>query len=249
MTASTSEVSLSTIYSRKGYRRSTECVFVEDTGVFDPYNASSMPLYQTATFKQNGLQDMGEYDYSRSGNPTRTHVEAHLAKMMRAERALCISSGMTALDIILRLVNSGQEVIAGDDIYGGTNRLLSFLKQQNNIKVHHVDTTNLESIRRAVNSNTRMVLLETPTNPLIKIADIPEISRIVHEANQNALVVVDNTMMSPYLQNPLDLGCDLVYHSGTKYLSGHHDLMCGVVGTKSSELAEVIHLLKRNCIL
>lgn len=120
----------------------------------------------------------------------------------------------------------------------GTNRLLTFLKASNGTVVHHVDTTNIESIREALNVNTRLVLLETPTNPLIKIADIPRISQMVHDVSPNALVVVDNTMMSPYLLNPLELGADIVYHSGTKYLSGHHDLMCGVVGLKSAELAE-----------
>ena len=198
-----------------------------------------MPIYQTATFKQTSATEMGEYDYSRSGNPTRTHVENHLAKLMKASRALCISSGMTALDIVLRLVGQDQEIVAGDDIYGGTNRLLSFLKTQNGTVVHHVDTTNLTTIEPVLNTKTRIVLLETPTNPLIKIVDIPSICQMVRKSCPDALVVVDNTMMSPYLQNPLELGCDIVYHSGTKYLSGHHDLMCGIVGVKSAELAEV----------
>jgi cystathionine beta-lyase len=166
-------------------------------------------------------------------------VEAHIAKLMKATRALCVSSGMTALDIILRLVPSGQQVVCGDDLYGGTNRLLSFMKQQNGIVVDHVDTTRLEAIQHVLTPNTRMVLLETPTNPLIKIADIPRIVECVRQICPDCLVVVDNTMMSPYLQNPLEWGCDIVYHSGTKYLSGHHDLMCGVVGIKSPELAEV----------
>jgi cystathionine beta-lyase len=227
---------------RRKYHPATECVYIENTNVNDPYNASSMPIYQTATFKQNSMHDMGEYDYSRSGNPTRSHVESHLAKMMKASKALCTTSGMTALDIILRLVITGQEIICGDDIYGGTNRLLTFLKSQNNIIVHHVDTTDPSSIKAVLNQNTAMVLLETPTNPLIKIANIPLISALVREYSK-ALVVVDNTMMSPYLQTPLELGADLVYHSGTKYLSGHHDLMCGVVGMKSNEIAEKLYFV------
>ena len=118
------------------------------------------------------------------------------------------------------------------------------MKSQNQTIVHHIDTTNLESVEKCLNINTKIVLLETPTNPLIKIVDIPGISRLVRDkCGPNALVVVDNTMMSPYLQNPLELGADIVYHSGTKYLSGHHDLMCGVVGVKSEELGKVQHLL------
>jgi cysteine-S-conjugate beta-lyase len=233
-----SEISLLNLQN-KTYRPATECVHVH-TPVHDPYNAASMPIYQTATFKQTSATEMGEYDYSRSGNPTRSHVEAHLAKLMKASRALCISSGMTALDIILRLVGSGEEIICGDDLYGGTNRLLNFVKEQYQVVVHHVDTTQSDSIMAVLNKNTKMVLLETPTNPMIKIADIPGIVGLIRQHCPACLVVVDNTMMSPYLQNPLDLGCDIVYHSGTKYLSGHHDLMCGIVGIKSPELANVL---------
>ena len=122
----------------------------------------------------------------------------------------------------------------------GTNRLLSFLATHNNVKTHHIDTTDAEAIIPYLSEKTRLVLLETPTNPLIKIADIPRISEIVHERCPTALVVVDNTMMSPYLQRPLELGADIVYHSGTKYLSGHHDLMAGVVGVKDDSIGEVM---------
>ncbi|KAI8820834.1 Cys/Met metabolism PLP-dependent enzyme-domain-containing protein [Fimicolochytrium jonesii] len=226
------------------YRPGTECVFIEpETGIRDNYNASSVPIYQTATFKQSAASEMGEYDYSRSGNPTRTHVEAHLAKLMGAKRAFVVSSGMSALDTICRLVNAGDEIISGDDLYGGTNRLLNFLQTHNNVKVHHVDTTSLSCISGRLSSKTRLVLLETPTNPLIKIADVPQIASLVHAANPDALVVVDNTMMSPYLQKPLLQGADIVYHSGTKYLSGHHDLMAGVVGIKDETLAAKIYFI------
>ncbi|KAH6564064.1 hypothetical protein BASA50_006979 [Batrachochytrium salamandrivorans] len=226
------------------YRPATECVHVEATGVRDVYNASSVPIYQTATFRQTGASEMGEYDYTRSGNPTRTHLESHLAKLMHAQSALAVSSGMGALDTITRLVKAGEEIIAGDDIYGGTNRLLAYLRTHNNIAVHHTDTTQISSIKSLLNpSLTRLVLLETPTNPLIKIANIPEIAKLVHDTCPNALVVVDNTMMSPYLQKPLDLGADITYHSATKYLSGHHDLMAGVVGVKDPALAESLYMI------
>jgi cystathionine beta-lyase len=206
------------------YALATELVYTESN---DQFNSSSTPIYQTATFKGGPGQ---EYDYTRSGNPTRTHLERHLAKIMNANRALVVGSGMGALDVITRVLKPGDEVITGDDLYGGTNR--------NDIKVHHVDTTNLEVVKAAVNEKTTMVLLETPTNPLIKIVDIAGIAAAAHAANPKAIVAVDNTMLSPYLQNPLDLGADVVYESGTKYLSGHHDVMAGVIGINDVALGE-----------
>jgi cystathionine beta-lyase len=221
------------------YALATELVYTDSN---DQYNASSVPIYQSATFKQNSATGGGEeYDYTRSGNPTRTHLERHLAKIMNANRALVVSSGMGALDVITRLLRPGDEVITGDDLYGGTNRLLKYLSTHGGIIVHHIDTTTPEAVRKVVNSKTTMVLLETPTNPLIKIVDIPSIATIVHDANPSAIVAVDNTMLSPLLQNPLDLGADIVYESGTKYLSGHHDLMAGVIAINDSTLGEKLY--------
>ena len=160
---------------------------------------------------------------------------------MCAERALVVSSGMAALDVITRLLRPGDEVVTGDDLYGGTNRLLKYLSTNNNIIVHHVDTTNPSVVQKYLNSKTAMVLLETPTNPLIKIVDIPTIAKATHAANPTALVSVDNTMLSPLLQNPLELGADIVYESGTKYLSGHHDLMAGVMAVNSSALGDKLY--------
>ncbi|KAI8986526.1 cystathionine beta-lyase [Pilobolus umbonatus] len=227
--------------NRRRYRFATEVVTVDNSD--DPHNAASVPIYQTATFKQKGATATGEYDYSRSGNPTRTHVENHLAKLMGAERALVVTSGMGALDVITRLVRAGEEIIAGDDLYGGTNRLLNFLGKSQNVKTHHIDTTKSDSILPYLSDKTRLVLLESPTNPLIKITDIRTISKHVHERCPNALVVVDNTMMSPYLQRPLELGADISYHSGTKYLSGHHDLMAGVIGCRSKAIGEDVYYI------
>jgi len=222
----------------KRYALATELVYTEGT---DQYNASSMPIYQSATFKQTSGSGGGEYDYTRSGNPTRTHLERHLAKIMCAERALVVGSGMGAMDVITRLLRPGDEVVTGDDLYGGTNRLLKYLSTYNDIIVHHVDTTNPTKVRNALGKKTAMVLLETPTNPLIKIVDIPTIAKLAHEANTKALVAVDNTMLSPLLQNPLELGADIVYESGTKYLSGHHDLMAGVLAVNGSALGERLY--------
>lgn len=199
-------------------------------------------MTQSATFKQTSAGGEGaEYDYTRSGNPTRTHLERHLAKIMSAERALVVSSGMGALDVITRLLRPGDEVVTGDDLYGGTNRLLKYLATNGGISVHHVDTTRPESVQSVVGPKTAMVLLETPTNPLIKIVDIPTIAKLAHEANPEALVAVDNTMLSPLLQNPLELGADIVYESGTKYLSGHHDLMAGVLAVNSNAIGDKLY--------
>ncbi|KAL8834845.1 MAG: hypothetical protein Q9170_003587 [Blastenia crenularia] len=226
--------------SGKRYAIATELVYTESS---DQYGASSIPIYQSATFKQTSGSGGAEYDYTRSGNPTRTHLERHLAKIMNAERALVVSSGMSALDVITRLLKAGDEVVTGDDLYGGTNRLLKYLSTNGGIIVHHVDTTNPEKVRRVLSPRTAMVLLESPTNPLIKIVDIPTIALAAHESNPAALVAVDNTMLSPLLQNPLDLGADIVYESGTKYLSGHHDLMAGVIAVNKASIGESLYFV------
>jgi len=198
---------------------------------------------QSATFKQTSATGgvSNEYDYTRSGNPTRTHLEKHLAKIMRAKRALVVSSGMGALDVITRQLRPGDEVVTGDDLYGGSHRLLKYLSTNGGIVVHHVDTTRPETLKNVLSAKTAMVLLETPTNPLIKIVDIPTIAEMAHTANPACLVSVDNTMLSPLLQNPLELGADIVYESGTKYLSGHHDLMAGVLAINDEALGDRLY--------
>eukprot|EP01135_Chromosphaera_perkinsii_P002389 Nk52_evm43s222 gene=Nk52_evmTU43s222 len=234
------------------YRVATNIVHVEgNKHDKEGYNPASTPIYQTATFKQDSAVSMGEYDYTRSGNPTRTVLENHLAKLSGGSRALCVTSGMTALDVITRLVKPGEEIIAGTDLYGGTNRLLKFLETQGVIATH-IDTCDLDAVERAVSNKTRMILLETPTNPLIRVCDIKAVCALAHrkrsveegEEEKETVVVVDNTMMSPYLQRPLQLGADIVYHSGTKYLSGHHDLMAGVICTRTDSLAKgMFHII------
>ena len=147
---------------KKSYSLETELV-LNKSG--DQYNASVPPLYQSATFKQPSLSNMGEYDYTRSGNPTRTHLQNHIAKIMKAEHAFAVSSGMGCLDVITRLLKPGDEVIAGDDLYGGTHRLLTYLSKKGDIVAHHYDTTNTELIKSKINNKTKMIFLESPTNP------------------------------------------------------------------------------------
>ncbi|RPB26016.1 cystathionine beta-l [Terfezia boudieri ATCC MYA-4762] len=221
------------------YAMATELVYTEHG---DQYHSSSVPIYQTATFKQTSSRPTdGAYDYTRSGNPTRSHLERHLSKITSSHRCLVVSSGMASMDVITRLLSPGDHVIAGDDLYGGSNRLLKYLSTHSGITVHHLDTTtpltSFPPILTAHSQKVKLVLLESPTNPLIKICDIPLISTLVHTANPTSIVVVDNTMLSPYLCNPLLLGADIVYESATKYLSGHHDLMAGIIYTNSPPLA------------
>ncbi|ERT02932.1 cystathionine beta-lyase [Sporothrix schenckii 1099-18] len=225
---------------RRRYALATELVYTETK---DQHGASSIPIYQSATFKQTSATGGSEYDYTRSGNPTRTHLERHMAKIMNANRALAVGSGMGALDVITRLLSPGDEVITGDDLYGGTNRLLTYLARKQNIVVHHVDTTDVSAAVARVSDKTAMVLLETPTNPLLKIVDIPAIAKAAHAANPRALVVVDNTMLSPLLFHPLDVGADITYESGTKYLSGHHDIMAGIIACNDAKLADELYFM------
>ncbi|KAI0661562.1 cystathionine beta-lyase [Cubamyces menziesii] len=245
----------SLIRPRQPYRFSTLCATVDspDADHKDQHGSSSVPIYQSATFKGVG----NRYDYTRSGNPTRSHLgelrcffelrkncslsttEHHIAKISSAQHAFAVSSGMAALDVITRLLKPGSEVIAGDDLYGGTNRLLTYLRTHMGVTVHHVDTTKAESVVPYLHpGKTSMVLLESPTNPLLKIVDIAGISALVKEKCEDAIVVVDNTMMSPYLQRPLEHGADIVYDSATKYLSGHHDLMAGVITCNRDDIAK-----------
>ncbi|GAA5879030.1 hypothetical protein JCM8547_006223 [Rhodosporidiobolus lusitaniae] len=231
----------SSLLRARPYRFATLAATVDnpDPSHKDQHGASSVPIYQTATFKGMG----GAYDYTRSGNPTRSHLEHHIAKISSARHAFAVTSGMGALDVIFRLLKPGDSIIAGNDLYGGSNRLITYLKQHNGITTHHVDTTKPSSLLpylQDANENVAMVLLETPTNPLLQIADIEEISKMVKRYKKDAIIVVDNTMMSPYLQRPLELGADVVYDSGTKYLSGHHDLMAGVICCDRDDLAKGI---------
>ena len=224
----------------KSYNIETELVFSKST---DQHNASVPPLYQSATFKQNSLSDMGEYDYTRSGNPTRTYLQNHMAKIMKANHAFAVTSGMGCLDVITRILKPGDEVLAGDDLYGGTNRLLTYLNNKGDLNVQHWDTTNTELFTSKITNNTKMIFLESPTNPLIKVCDVKSITDYAHRKNPDVVVVFDNTMMSPILMTPLDLGVDIQYESATKYLNGHHDIMAGVIATRDAKLAEKVYFV------
>jgi cystathionine beta-lyase len=217
-------------------KTATRCVHLESND--DCYGAIAPPIYQTATFRQIAADEFGEYDYTRSGNPTRSLVERQLARLENGEHAAAFASGMAALTALARLLAAGEEIIAGDDLYGGTARLLEQILPRQGIGVRYVDATSADSLKQALNSRTKLILIETPTNPLLKICDIEKIARIAHEAG--VLLAVDNSMLSPVLQKPLALGADAVIHSATKFLCGHSDATAGAVITNNAEIARQI---------
>ncbi|MED6172298.1 hypothetical protein PIB30_048787 [Stylosanthes scabra] len=208
----------------------------------DPFGAVSTPLYQTATFKQPNAIENGPYDYTRSGNPTRDALESLLAKLDKAHRALCFTSGMAALSAVSHLVQTGEEIVAGDDLYGGTDRLLSRVTPKNGVVVKRVNTTDLNEVASAIGPRTKLVWLESPTNPRLQIIDIRKIAEIAHA--HGALVLVDNSIMSPVLSRPLELGADIVMHSATKFISGHSDIMAGVLAVKDERLGKELYFLQ-----
>ncbi|CAO1629136.1 unnamed protein product [Parajaminaea phylloscopi] len=234
----------------------TLCATVSDPDHPDQYGSSSVPIYQSTTFKGlpgSSSKASQEFDYSRSGNPTRTVLQQHLSKIQGCRHSFAVATGMACLDVIARRVRPGECIIAGDDIYGGTDRLLGLLGTNGGVKVHNINMSDVAALEAKVQSvvaahrdhggpRLAMVLIETPTNPLLRIADIRGCVKAVRALcpEDETIIVVDNTMMSPALMRPLDLGADIVYDSATKYLSGHHDLMAGVVATNRDDLAKSI---------
>lgn len=198
------------------------------------------PVFQTSTFAQvSPGKPVGDYEYSRAANPTRTALEDALASIENGTRGLAFSSGLAATDSVMKLLKPGDEVIAMDDLYGGTYRMFARIYQDFGIKFHFVDMTDLAKLESLINANTKLVWVETPTNPLMKLADIVEVAKITKK--HNLLFAVDNTFATPYLQKPLDLGADIVMHSATKYLGGHSDVIAGALIVKDKELGEKLH--------
>ncbi len=215
-------------------KASTLCVHLSPGD--DPYGATAPPIYQTATFRQPGATEFGEYDYSRTANPTRALAEQQIAALEGGAFACAFTSGMAALVAVTRLVKAGEEILAGDDLYGGTVRLLSRVAPGLGLRVRHVDTTDPAAVAAAVSPETRLLLVETPTNPLLRIADLARLAEIAHA--RGVLLAVDNSLLSPCLQRPLALGADLVIHSATKFLCGHGDVSAGAVVTDDPALHE-----------
>ena len=212
----------------------------------DPNNGAVMtPVYLTSTYMQDGVgRPRQGYEYSRTTNPTRKALQDCLAALEGGSYGLAFASGLAATDTVLRLLNADSHVLAGNDVYGGTFRLFDKVLRRFNLDFTFADTTDPESVAEALTPHTRLVWLETPTNPFLRITDIRAVAEIVHSHVNKPLLVVDNTFATPYLQRPLELGADIVVHSMTKYLGGHSDVVGGAVIVKDQELAEKLYFLQ-----
>ncbi|WP_313581633.1 cystathionine gamma-synthase [Chishuiella sp.] len=199
------------------------------------------PIYQTSTFAQKSPGKHNGYEYSRGENPTRSALENALASIEGGVAGFAFGSGLAAIDGVLKLFNPGDEIIAMDDLYGGSYRLFTRVYAKYGLKFHFVDMTNIDAVVELINDNTKMVWIETPTNPLMKVVDIKAVNDAVKAKKSDLLVAVDNTFASPYLQRPIELGADIVMHSATKYLGGHSDLVAGAIVVNSEELAKDVH--------
>tara|TARA_R110002126_G_scaffold291479_3_gene453101 strand:+ start:27105 stop:28253 length:1149 start_codon:yes stop_codon:yes gene_type:complete len=202
------------------------------------------PVFFTSTFAQSSPGKHKGYAYARGTNPTRTALENSFAAIENGTNGFAFSSGMASIDCVLRLLKPGDEVVAGDDLYGGTYRMFTQLFQKYGLEFSYVDMNVVENVTAAVTEKTKLVWLETPTNPLMKIADIAAITSTVKAINSNILIAVDNTFATPYLQQPLRLGADIVMHSATKYLGGHSDLVMGALMVKDEKLAKELHFIQ-----
>ena len=204
--------------------------------------AIAVPIYQTSTFVQEAPGINKGYDYARSGNPTREALENIIATLEKGSTGAAFASGLAAIDAVLKLLEQGDEILAVDDIYGGAFRLFTHIYQKFGIHVNYVDTTRAENVFNAITNKTKLIWIETPTNPTLKISDIQAIAAIAKASG--CLLCVDNTFASPALQQPLTLGADIVIHSATKYLGGHSDLIAGIVVAKTKELGEKIKFVQ-----
>jgi len=212
----------------------------------DPSTGAIMtPIFQTSTYVQEAPGKNKGYEYARSQNPTRKVLEEALAISENGKYGLAFSSGVAATDAVIKLLAPGDEVIAGNDMYGGTYRLFSKVFQKFGIKFHYVDMFDTNNITKVINDRTRLLWVETPTNPLMNIVDIEAVSKIAQQ--KKIIVCVDNTFASPYLQNPLDLGADIVMHSATKYIGGHSDVIHGCLMMNDKELREQLYFIQKSC--
>jgi cystathionine beta-lyase len=203
------------------------------------------PIYQTSTYVQAAPGDHKGYEYARTQNPTRTALQNALAAIENGKYGLCFGSGMAATDAVAKLLQPGDEVIVANDLYGGTYRIFTKVFANYGIKFHFIDMSNTENIRGYINEKTKMIWTETPTNPLLNIVDIAACGTIAKE--HKLLLVVDNTFASPYLQNPLDQGADIVLHSATKYLGGHSDVVHGALIMNDAALEEKLRFIQNSC--
>lgn len=211
----------------------------------DPHTgAVSVPIYQVSTYKQEAVGKFNGYEYSRTGNPTRNALEELIKDLENGVAGFAFGSGMAAISSVMMLFKSGDHVVMTDDVYGGTYRVMTKVLNRLGIQSTFVDTTDLNVVKEAIQENTKAIYVETPTNPLLKVTDIQAISSLAKE--NNLLSIVDNTFNTPYWQNPIDHGADIVLHSATKYLGGHSDVVAGLVVVNTKELAEEVHFVQNS---
>lgn len=212
---------------------------------FDPHTgAVSFPIYQSATFRHPGLHQTTGYDYSRLQNPTREELENTIANLEGGKSGFAFSSGMAAVSTILSLFTSGDHIVVSDDLYGGTYRLFEEIYKKYGLTFTYVDTSNISEIEGVLKDSSKAFFIETPSNPMMKVADLKKISAL--SKSKGMLLIVDNTFLSPYFQRPLDLGADIILHSGTKYLGGHNDTLAGFIVVNSDALSERIKLIQKS---
>jgi cystathionine beta-lyase len=202
------------------------------------------PIYQTSTYVQDGVGNHKGYEYSRTLNPTRHALEKNIAAIENGTHGACFGSGLAAIDCVIKMLNPGDEVISTNDLYGGSYRIFKTIFEKYGIKFHFVDMNNVANVEALVNENTKLIWVETPTNPMMNIIDIEEMAKVAKKAN--AMLAVDNTFATPYLQNPLDLGADIVMHSVTKYLGGHSDVVMGALVTANDEIAKEMYRIQNS---
>ena len=219
----------------------TKCIHLEeDEGQCSHYGALSYPIYQTATYAHPGVGQSTGFDYSRLQNPTREHLEQMVAVLENGIDAFALSSGMAAISLLMEMFRQGDHIIADSDLYGGSIRLFRNVNEKNGVEFSSIDCCR-DDVESYVKENTKAIYIETPTNPMMNVTDIRKMADIAKR--HNLILIVDNTFMSPYFQNPLDLGADVVIHSGTKYLSGHNDTLAGFIVTNREDIQEKLRFL------
>ena len=218
----------------------TKCIHLENESRDNFYGAVSFPIFQTATFAHPSVGNSTGYDYSRLQNPTREHLEKIVAALENGVDALAFSSGMAAIATLMELFHPGEHLIVDSDLYGGTVRLFDNISEKNGIEVSKIDCSP-ENVQKCIKDNTKAIYIETPTNPMINVIDITALSEIAK--SRGIWLIVDNTFLSPYFQNPLDLGADIVVHSGTKYLGGHNDTLAGFLVTSDVGISEKLRFI------
>ncbi|MBL6730134.1 MAG: cystathionine gamma-synthase [Bacteroidia bacterium] len=202
------------------------------------------PIYQTSTYIQDGIGNHKGFEYSRTGNPTRQALESNLAAIENGKYGACFGSGLAAIDCVIKMLNPGDEVISTNDLYGGSYRIFKTIFEKYGIKFHFVDMLDIENISKVVNNQTKLIWVETPTNPMMNIIDIEAVSKIAK--SNDAMLAVDNTFATPYLQTPLDLGADIVMHSVTKYLGGHSDVVMGALICNDDKIADEMYRIQNS---